>query len=65
MQNWLEISCYRISLIAPLLLLFSTPSSAQWYNGYDMHNTTSGNVGIGTSAPMEKLTVVGSVKTQV
>jgi hypothetical protein len=53
-------SWYRISLIAALLMLLSTPSFAQWTtSGTNIYSSNPGNVGIGTTSPSEKLTVSG------
>jgi hypothetical protein len=56
-------SWYRISLIAALLMLFSTPSFAQWTtSGTNIYNSNSGNVGIGITNPIAKFQVVGEIR---
>jgi hypothetical protein len=45
-----------------VLLAACTLSYGQWVNGTNIYNTNSGNVGIGTSAPAEKLHINGNVR---
>jgi hypothetical protein len=61
MKPRLSSSLYRISLIATFLMLFSTPSFAQWTtSGTNIYNSNSGNVGIGTSSPGTTLHIASS-----
>ena len=43
-----------------LVVLQSSPVQAQWTTGTNINNTNSGNVGIGTATPGEKLVTVGN-----
>jgi hypothetical protein len=51
-----KISLTLITVISVLQLTYG-----QWSTGTDIHNTNTGNVGIGTSTPVEKLVVAGNV----
>ena len=55
-----------ITLFAGLLLALSAiPAAAQWTNGTNINNTNSGNVGVGTTNPTSRLTIVGPVQNGV
>lgn len=55
-----------LTILALLLFAFLPASAAaQWTNGTNINNTNSGNVGIGTSSPGSRLTVVGPVQNGV
>jgi hypothetical protein len=45
-----------------VLLLLAGTASAQWTNANNIYNTNSGNVGIGTTSPGEKLDVSGTFR---
>ncbi len=54
----------KILLAAVIVIMFTINASAQWAtNGNDIHNTNSGNVGIGTSSPAKPLTLYNSDAT--
>jgi hypothetical protein len=54
---------HRINLIVLLLMLFNTPSFAQWTtSGTNIHNSNSGNVGINNTNPQTDLDVGGSAR---
>src|SRR5882724_7568625 len=46
-----------------LVVLQSSTVHAQWTTGTNINNTNTGNVGIGTTNPTEKLEVTGTVKS--
>lgn len=49
-----------------LLALSATPAAAQWTtSGTNISNSNSGNVGVGTSNPSSRLTIVGPVQNGV
>ncbi len=57
--------CFRLASIALVLIAHpATPASAQQWqtNGNNISNTNTGNVGVGTTTPNDKLEVVGQVK---
>ena len=48
--------------LVPVLLLWPTGANAQWTtNGTNINNTNSGNVGVGTTTPASRLSIVGPV----
>ncbi|MEK6279033.1 MAG: hypothetical protein AABN95_01640 [Acidobacteriota bacterium] len=56
---------FRLASIALVLIaLWATPASAQQWqtNGNNISNTNTGNVGVGTTTPNDKLEVVGQVR---
>ncbi len=52
-----------IGFALALLLLNAQTTRAQWTSGTNINNTNSGNVGVGTSSPGEKLDVAGTIRT--
>ena len=53
-------------LFVALLALSSSTAVAQWTtNGNNISNTNSGNVGVGTSSPSSRVTIVGPVQNGV
>jgi hypothetical protein len=53
-------------LLILLLMLGANPAYSQWAtNGNNINNTNSGNVGVGTSSPSSRLTIVGPVQNGV
>src|SRR5215467_2743729 len=53
-------------LLVALLAFASTTTVGQWTtNGNNINNTNSGNVGVGTSSPANRLTIVGPVQNGV
>jgi len=53
-------------LLVALLAFASTTAVGQWTtNGNNINNTNSGNVGVGTSSPANRLTIVGPVQNGV
>lgn len=63
----LNVGRAAIILSAGLLLALSAmPVAAQWTtNGNNINNSNSGNVGVGTSNPTSRLTIVGPVQNGV
>ncbi|MEK6280517.1 MAG: hypothetical protein AABN95_09215 [Acidobacteriota bacterium] len=61
----LRSQVWRLALISLVLItLHATPTSAQQWqtNGNNINNTNTGNVGVGTTTPNDKLEVVGQVR---
>ncbi|MEK6278715.1 MAG: hypothetical protein AABN95_00010 [Acidobacteriota bacterium] len=61
----LRSQVWRLALISLVLItLHATPTSAQQWqtNGNNISNTNTGNVGVGTTTPLDKLEVVGQVR---
>src|SRR5215208_2982882 len=55
----------KLSILLSLILIVSI-SNAQWTtSGNDIYNTNTGNVGVGTSAPPARLSVLQPVTTNV
>lgn len=51
--------CARVLFVAACLLVITNPLQAQWTtNGNNINNTNTGNVGVGTTAPLDRLSVV-------
>ncbi|MCF8256819.1 MAG: hypothetical protein K9J06_04670, partial [Flavobacteriales bacterium] len=49
-------------LLLPALLIFAATARAQWNTaGNDIHNTNTGNVGIGNATPAYRLDVNGGL----
>lgn len=56
----------KIALLGALLALSSTTAVAQWTtNGNNINNTNSGHVGVGTTSPSSRLTILGPVQNGV
>ena len=53
-------------IVVVVLLLWPTGANAQWTtNGNNINNTNTGNVGVGTTNPTSRLTIVGPVQNGV
>ena len=53
----------HVLIVAIYLVFISLKGYSQWTNGTNINNTNTGNVGIGTTTPPYKLSVVNSAQT--
>lgn len=61
LTNYVFVSLRLMMAIIVLTLAASIRVQAQWTNGTNINNTNTGNVGVGTTSPAQKLDVNGAI----